>query len=134
MIANRQLQKGYVLFEVLIAITVFAVSFAGLIKALGMTIEVSNQIAFNRHLRYGLESILTEARHRDVEDMAMEYVDEALGVVYRTTVEELQFSNSDGEALSDLYSLTATVTYETDANEILRSAEVWVYENQENNR
>ena len=125
---------GYILLEVLIAVTIFAIAFAGLIKVLGTTIEVSNEIAFNRTLRYGIESILTEARHRDLEDMSIEYIDEALGVVYQTSVEELQFANSDGKTLGDMYALRAVAVSTTDANEILRSAEVWIYDEDERER
>lgn len=126
--ASKPGKSGYVLFEVLIAITIFAIAFASLTRALGLTINASNDLALGRQLRLGLESILTEARHQDLENMAISFVDDRLGVTYRTTVEELQLANTDGKALTGMYALRATVAYNEDPNTILRDAEIWIYQ------
>ncbi|MFT5466512.1 MAG: type II secretory pathway pseudopilin PulG [Verrucomicrobiales bacterium] len=128
--AARPRNSGYILFEVLIAITIFAIAFAGLVKALGQTINASNDLAIQRQLRFGLESILTEARHQDLENMGIEYVDDRLGVTYRTSVDQLQLANTDGQALTGMYALKATVSDNANANLILRKAEVWIYEDE----
>lgn len=121
--------RGYILYEVLIALTVFALAITGLMQVLSLTIDAANEIAFERAVHRGLESILTEARHRDVADMSIDYLDEVLEVAYHTEVEELQLANTEGQTLTGMYKLTATATYQVGAEQVEDAAEIWIYDN-----
>ena len=125
--------RGAILFEVLIAMTIFALSAVSLIALLQSSAETANMYARDTSIRYGLHAIITEARHLDVREMQTEYVDELLGIVYRTEVDRLQLENSGGKNLRDLYRLTATATSTGPENEILETAEIWVYRPREDN-
>lgn len=120
-------QPGYVLMEVLVALTIFSLAVVGMTRALNTTVDVSNQFAFDSAVRLGLEAILTESRNRDLEAMVMEVQDENLGVTYRTEVEGLILENTDGAALTDLYVLRATASWERGNLQDQEVAEIWIY-------
>ncbi len=57
--------SGYILFEVIIAVTIFSLAIVGLMRVLDTSLETANLFARDTAIRYGLQSILTEARHQD---------------------------------------------------------------------
>ena len=59
--------------------------------------------------------------------MAFEYHDEVLGVRYRTVIEELKFTNYEGESLKGLYALRASASYVEEGEEREEIAERYVY-------
>tara|TARA_R110002096_G_scaffold91625_22_gene207387 strand:- start:634 stop:1014 length:381 start_codon:yes stop_codon:yes gene_type:complete len=118
---------GYILFEVIIAVTIFSLAIVGLMRVLDTSLNSANYFACDTAIRYGLQSILTEARHRDLGNMILVQRDEAMGVEYRTEVEPLQLASDSGGALSGLYILRATATYDGEQE----VAEVWIYEGED---
>lgn len=120
-------QAGYLLFEVIIAVTIFSLSFVGLMRVLKQSQDAASQFAFEAHVRYGLEAILTEVRNRPIEEMVQEQTDALLGVVYHTEVEPLALSNQDGTPLSNLYLLRAKATYQHGGKTEEDVAEIWIY-------
>ena len=115
------------LYEVLIAVTIFALAVVGMVKLLNMVVTTSNEFAYDAAIRRGLESILAEARQRELAEMAIEVNDENLGVTYRTTVEALALNTQNGQTLTDLYTLTATATYQVGAQQQEQTAQVWIH-------
>ena len=120
--------RGYALLDVVLAVAVFALVGTALIRSLHQIKSNSNHAHFDRMVQYGLESILTEAKHRPVREMPSEVLDEALGVTYATTVERLEVANGDGNALRDLYVLKATATFLDEGGEQVEEAEIYVYQ------
>lgn len=132
-----QNRRGYLLYEVLIAVTIFALAGLGLVKLLSMAVQTSNEFAFEAAVRRGMESILAEARQKEIAEMTLEVNDEAMGVIYRTTVETLTMNTETGQTLTGLYTLKATATYDFGGRPVEDSAEVWIYkpaQNQGGNR
>lgn len=100
---------GYLLLEVIIALTVFSIVAVGLAVALQSSIEASNRLSRDLAIREGLEGMLVEARAKPKrEEMAFSRPDERLGVEFRTELEELRFVNVDGEPVSGLWLLRAS--------------------------
>ena len=124
-------REGYALFDVVLAVTVFALAVTGLVVQLGQIAQGSNAYAKDRLIQYGLEAMLTEAKHKPVQEMGGEFLDETLGVTYSTTVEELNVANVDGEALEDMYLLKVTATFDADGVEQTETAEIYVYQPEE---
>lgn len=122
---------GYALFDVVLAVTVFALAVTGLVVQLGQIAQGSNAYSKDRLVQYGLEAMLTEAKHKPVQEMSGDFVDENLGVTYSTTVEELNVANADGENLEDMYLLKVTATFESDGVEQVETAEIYVYQPEE---
>lgn len=121
--------RGYVLLEIIIALTVFAIATTGLAELLHSTLDSANRLRRQATIRHGLESILVEARQRPKrEEMVMTYRDEALGVEYRTGLEEMKWINRTGEPVRGLHLLKATANDLRNENSPQNDrAEVYVY-------
>jgi type II secretory pathway component PulJ len=120
--------RGYVLLEIIIALTVFAVSVAGLASVLHSSLDSSNLLRRQAAVRRGLEAILVEAKAKPKrEEMPMNYRDDDLGVEYRTEVEELKWVNRRGMPVKGLYVLRAIAKDSRVSKPLNDSAEVYVY-------
>lgn len=119
---------GYVLLEIIIALTVFAVVVTGLAGLLHSTLDSSNLLRREAAVRRGMESILMEAREKPKrEEMLLSHRDESLGVEFRSELEEVKWINRNGQAVRGLYLLIATA-YELGGRKTTRDrAEVYVY-------
>ncbi len=115
------------LLEVIVALTVFAVVVGGLAGALHSSLDAANLLRRQAAIRRGLESALLEARSKPKrEEMALAFKDEALGVEYRTELEELKWSNRDGKPVRGLWLLRAAATDLRAAKPLTDTAEVYV--------
>jgi len=121
-------RRGYALLDVILAVTVFAFWGAGLVTLLQKISDTSNSYSRDRLIQYQLESLLTEMKHRPVEEMTVERRDEALDVTFRTTVEPLNLANIDGDGLDDLYQLTATATFMDTGGEQVETARIYIHQ------
>ncbi|MGI8604863.1 MAG: PulJ/GspJ family protein [Verrucomicrobiales bacterium] len=125
---GRRPHAGYVLLEIIIALTVFAVVVAGLAGVLHSSLDAANLLRRQASIRRGLESILIEARNKPKrEEMATSYKDEALAVEYRSELEELKWINRQGKPVKGLYLLRAVATDLRAAKPLDDKAEVYVY-------
>ncbi len=102
---------GYVLFEVILALTIFALAVVGLASALNNIIESSATMNLDNSVRIGLRSFIEEVRRKPIADMSTTTTDDHLGAIYSSTVETLSLKNGDGVALNDLYTLHAKAAY-----------------------
>lgn len=124
---------GYLLLEVIIALTVFSIVAVGLAVALQSSIDASNRMSRDLAVREALEGMLVEAQAKPKrEEMAFARVDERLGVEFRTELEELRFVNVDGEPVTGLWLLrasarSANAAGSTAADELAQSVELYVH-------
>ena len=119
---------AYILFEVMIAVAIFSIAAVGLANSLNATIEAANYLDRQTAIRYGLESILAEAKQKPKRDeMVIQIEDEVLGVNYRTEIEPLSLVNQKGDALDGLYRLIAIAEYHDAHNERREQVEVYVH-------
>ncbi len=102
---------GYVLFEVVLALTIFASAVLSLAGSLNSALETGVNLNRENAIRMGLRSFIEETRRKEVADMATEARDERLGVTFASTVDELSLKNKDGKLLEDLYVLHAVASY-----------------------
>lgn len=118
---------AYLLLDVVLAVTVFAIAVTGILVAVNRITETSKFYARDMQVQYGMDAMLVEARHRPVEEMAFERDDSDLGVLYRTEVEPLNQVNSEGEALEGLYRLKVSAMFQFGNEDETDTAEVIVY-------
>jgi type II secretory pathway pseudopilin PulG len=119
---------AYVLLEIIIALTIFAVVVTGLAGLLHSTLDGANELRRQAAMRRGLESILVEAREKPKrEEMALATRDDALGVEFRSALEEVKWINRKGQPVKGLWLLTASATDLRDGNTVRDRAEVYVY-------
>ena len=127
-------RRGYALLDVILAVTVFAIWGAGIVAFMQRISDTSASYSRDRVIQYRLESMLSEAKERPIEEMTAEVVDETLATTFRTTVEPLQLANIDGEALEDLYKLTVTATFQASGGEQVEKAELFIYKPEDQQR
>lgn len=119
---------GYVLLEIIIALTVFAVVVAGLASILHSSLDSANLLRRQAAVRRGLESILVEAKAKPKrEEMPGTYKDEGLGLEFRSELEELKWVNRRGLPVKGLYILRAVATDLRASKPLNDFAEVYVY-------
>lgn len=118
---------AYLLLDVVLAVTVFAIAVTGILTAVNRITETSKFYARDMQVQYGMDAMLVEARHRPVEEMAFERDDSDLGVLYRTEIEPLNQVNSEGEALEGLYQLKVSAKFQFGDEDETDTAEVIVY-------
>ncbi len=118
---------GYILLEVIIAVTVFALAFVGLMRVLQTTQTAVGELAFDGVVMEGLQAALAEAKQRDLAEMALQRRDERVGILYETEVEALTVDNGNGTTLEGLYRLVARASYDLGRGPETRQAEVWIY-------
>jgi len=120
-------RHGYVLLEMIIALTVFAIVATGLASALHSSLDASNMLRRQASIRRGLEAILVESKSKPKrEEMPMTYRDEALGVEFHSELEELKWINRRRQPVKDLYLLRA-VAVDLRQGKLNDTAEVYVY-------
>ena len=131
---GRSRVRGYALLDVILAVTVFAFWGVGLITLLQKISDTSNSYSRDRLIQYQLESLLTEMKHRPIDEMVVERYDEALEVTFATILEPSTLANIDGEALEDLYDLVATATFTDSGGEQTETARLTIYQPEEDRR
>jgi hypothetical protein len=125
---SKARRGAYVLLEMIIALTVFAVVVSGLAQALHSSLDAANLLRRQAAIRHGLESILNEAKAKPKrEEMAMTYRDDGLGIEFRSELEELKWINRRGRPVKSLYILRALATDVRASKPLKDTAEIYVY-------
>jgi len=120
--------RGYVLLEIIIALTVFAVAVTGLAAVLHSSLDASNLLRRQASVRRGLEAILVEAKSKTKrEEMIITYSDEGLGLEFKSELEEIKWNNRRGLPVKGLFTLRAVATDLRASKPLHDSAEVYVY-------
>src|SRR5688572_13336156 len=97
---------GFVLLEMIIALTVFAVVVTGLATVLHSSLDSANLLRRQASIRRGLEAILVEAKTKTKrEEMVISYRDDALGTEFRSELQELKWVNRRRQPVKGLYIL-----------------------------
>jgi Tfp pilus assembly protein PilV len=118
---------GYILLELIIALSMFAIGVLGLAQTLNTSMEVANILNKDQRVRIGLRSFLEEVRRKPLNEMSANYVDVATGVTYTSSVERVALTTTRGEVLSDLYNLKVVATFVAGSEQQEESVDVYVY-------
>lgn len=130
----RQRRGGYMLLELILALTIFSLSIAGLARSLQVGVQTAAILNREHDIRLGLRSFLEEVRRKPLAEMAQTFEDERLGVTFQSEVDELTIKDRNGSVLRDLYKLRAFATYEVGPEQREESVEMWVYKTQTEGR
>lgn len=105
-------KAGYILLELIIALSIFAIAVLGLTKSLNTSLEVANILNHDYAIRLGLRSFVEEVKRKSIANMTMTTTDPLLDVTYTSQAEPTQITvKTTGQVLEDIYQLTATATY-----------------------
>lgn len=119
--------RAYALLDVVLAVALFAITMTGLLRVFKGINDTSAGFARDRYIQQQLEALLTEKRRVEIEAIASETVDETTGITFRTYVEPLELDNGEGDALEDLYLLTAEAVFLDDGGEQTEKAELVIH-------
>ena len=120
-------RPGYILMEMVIALTMFAIGVLGLARALNTAVEVANILNKDQRVRIGLRSFLEEVRRKPLTEMATSYADINTGINYTSSVDRVALTTTRGDTLSDLYNLKIVATYTAGGDIQEESVDVYVY-------
>ena len=124
-------RPGYILLELIIALTIFAIAVLGLTKSLNTSLEVANILNHDYAVRLGLRSFLEEVKRKSVANMTSSTTDPKLDVTYTSSVEPAQITlKTTGEVLTDIYQLTATADYTVAGKQRQESVVLFLYQPQ----
>ena len=120
-------QSGYMLLEVIIALTVFSIAVVGMADALNASIEAMNYLNRQEAIRNRLEALIVEAKQMPKrEEMVFSLEDQATGIRYHTELEELKWVNRDKAPVTGLFALRAIAEYEVNRESRKEVVEVYV--------
>lgn len=120
-------RRGYILFELVIALTIFALAVLGLAKALNQALETANLLKRDQIIRIGMRNFLEEIRRKPITDMSTSQMDTTYGVTYTSSTEPVSLKTTSGGTLSDLYNLTIKATSSFDGVPQEDTLNVYVY-------
>lgn len=104
--------QGYILFELVLAITIFSIAVLGLAKALNQSLDTANLLKRDQIIRVGMRNFFEEIRRKPLTDMSTSYMDTTYGITYTSTTEPVSLRTTSGSTLPDLYNLTIKATSE----------------------
>ena len=124
---QRHRTGGYILLELIIALTIFSLAVLNLARSLEATLAASNRINRDYAIRIGMRSLVEELRIKTLPEMSVSRIDEALGVTYTATTEPVAITTRSGGSLRDLYALTITATDGQGTEPLTDDVTVYVY-------
>lgn len=125
--ASSKRPRGYILFELVIALTIFALAVLGLAKALNQALETANLLKRDQIIRIGMRNHLEEIRRKPISEMSITKMDTTYGVTYTSSTEPVSLKTTNGGTLSDIYNLTIKATSSFDGVPQEDTLNVYVY-------
>jgi hypothetical protein len=122
---------GYILFELIIALAMFAIAVLGLARALNTGLEVVNILNKDQRVRLMMRSFLEEMRQKPLSEMAGSVTDPVSGVTCTSSLEPVTLTTTRGNTLSDLYNLKVVASYSVGSEVREESVSVYVYKTQD---
>ncbi|MCA1963202.1 MAG: prepilin-type N-terminal cleavage/methylation domain-containing protein [Prosthecobacter sp.] len=120
-------RRGYILFELIIALSIFSIGVLGLARTLNASMEVAQILNKEQRLRIAMRSMVEELRRKPLNEMATSITDAALEATFTSTVEPISLKMTRGNIMSDLYNLRIVATYTVGAEQREESVDVYVY-------
>jgi Tfp pilus assembly protein PilV len=119
--------RGYILFELVLALTIFAIAVLGLAKSLNQALETANLLRRDQIIRIGMRNVFEELRNKPLARMTTTILDTTYGITYTSTTEALSLKTTNGGVLSDMYKLTIHATSSFDGVPQEDTLNVYVY-------
>ncbi|MCF7787531.1 MAG: hypothetical protein K9N47_15485 [Prosthecobacter sp.] len=124
---RRPVSRGSILFELVLALTIFAIAVLGLAKALNQALETANLLKRDQIIRIGMRNVFEELRNKPLAKMSTTLMDTTYGITYTSTTEALSLKTTNGGVLSDMYKLSIHATSSFDGVPQDDTLDVYVY-------
>lgn len=124
---TRAARGGYILFELMISLTIFSIGVLQMSRHLNELVIVAKEFNKDQSVRLGLRSFLEEIRKKPLTEISMSKVDVLTGVTYTSTTEPVSLKTSSGSILPDMYNLTIKATWNNGGEDQEESLSIYVY-------
>lgn len=118
-------RSGYILFELVLALGIFAIAVLGLAKSLNQALETANLLRRDQIIRIGMRNFLEEVRRKPLAEMSTSAMDTTYGITYTSSTEPVALKTTNGSILSDIHNLTVVAT--SSFNEVPQEDTLSVY-------
>lgn len=119
--------RGYILFELVIALTIFSVGILQMSRHLNDVVGVAKSFNQDQIVRLGMRTFLEEIRKKPLTEISMTQTDIMTGITYTSTTEPVSLKTSRGGILPDMYNLTITASYSNGAGQLEDTISIYVY-------
>ena len=91
--------RGYILFELVIALTIFSVGILQMSRHLNDVVGVAKSFNQDQVVRLGMRSFLEEIRKKPITEISLTQTDIMTGITYTSTTEPVSLKTSRGGIL-----------------------------------
>ena len=125
---KRNPPRAFVLFEVVLATTIFAIVMLGLAAALNETLSAVVRARRESDIRLTLESLLAAAREKPLQPGREDLKVSQGNAKYAKEVKLLELENRERQKLGNLYLLTITAKWTAEGMEEKQVAQLEIYQ------
>jgi type II secretory pathway component PulJ len=124
----RKRSGGFVLWEVMLALTIFCLVAVALVSALNQTVDASILLRDQSQVRIELQNVLTKAAAEKLK-VGKSNVQEGDGrVLYEREVRSVQAKTAKGDPVPNLYRIVVRAFWRSSGQDRSEQAEVIVYQ------
>ncbi len=127
-ICERRSSNGFVLWEIMLALTIFAVVAVALTTALQQTVETSILLRDESQVRLEMQNLLAEATSVKVKLGKSEVQTGDGRVRYEREIRAVEAKTARGEVLRDLYEIVVKASWKSSGRDRSDSAALVVYQ------
>lgn len=127
-ICERRSSNGFVLWEIMLALTIFAVVAVALTTALQQTVETSILLRDESEVRLEMQNLLAEATSVKVKPGKSEIQTGGSRVIYEREIRAVEAKTARGEVLADLYEIVIKASWKSSGRDRSESAALIVYQ------
>ncbi|HEV3210140.1 MAG TPA: prepilin-type N-terminal cleavage/methylation domain-containing protein [Chthoniobacterales bacterium] len=127
-ICERRSSNGFVLWEIMLALTIFAVVAVALSTALQQTVETSILLRDESQVRLEMQNLLAEATSVKVKPGKSEIQTGDGRVRYERVIRSVEAKAARGEVLPDLYEIVIKASWKSSGRDRSDSASLIVYQ------
>ncbi len=117
--------RGYMLLEVVLALSIFIVAVVGLLKSLSAGLDANYRQQMHTNTRLNMQSLLDEALALTPNSQVEKFPADAFHVSYQRETKPEAVKLTDGRELNDIFKVTVTAMDTTRDNKVI--AELWTY-------
>jgi type II secretory pathway pseudopilin PulG len=124
---QRPSTTGFVLWEVMLALTIFCVVAVGLTAALHQTVDTSIVIRDESQVRQELQNLLTETASTKVKPGKSEIHSSDGRILFEREIRAIQAKTERGEQLPNLYEIDIQASWRSSGQDRTQHANMIVY-------
>jgi hypothetical protein len=125
---RRHARRGVVLFEVIMALTVFTLVAVSLVMALDATMDATSQRAQTEIALRGLENQMALVRNIRLVPGETDVPDDGTGVAYTVLVEPTQMKDQKNVPVPNIFRVTITAKWKDGAHDEDREVSELIYQ------